>query len=119
LGFLDTSGARNISVSDATEIIATYRTMYFDYLRGRVMKVDISGDDLDTALYNRDNGAGAAERALDHLAQESRPARAAKRVVEVTCYCCRKKWKTDQLDVRKCPRCRDLGHDTSCYEARF
>ena len=43
----------------------------------------------------------------------------AKRIVEVTCYCCRKKWKTDQLDVRKCPRCRDLGHDTSCYDARF
>ena len=45
--------------------------------------------------------------------------RMVKRIVEVTCYCCRKKWKTDQLDVRKCPRCRDLGHDTSCYDARF
>ncbi len=37
---------------------------YFDYLHGRVMKVNLEGDDLSTALYNRDNGNGAAERAL-------------------------------------------------------
>ncbi len=36
----------------------------FDYLKGRVMKVDIGQDDLRVALYDRDNGAGAAERAL-------------------------------------------------------
>jgi len=33
---------------------------YFDYVDGRVMKVDLSGDELDTRLYDRDNGAGAA-----------------------------------------------------------
>jgi len=35
--------------------------LYFDYLKGRVMKVDLSKDDLDTRLYNRDNGDNAAE----------------------------------------------------------
>lgn len=37
---------------------------YFDYLKGKVMKIDIGKDELDTRLYNRDNGNMAAERAL-------------------------------------------------------
>lgn len=36
----------------------------FDYLHGRVMKIDISEDELDPRMYDRDNGQGAAERAL-------------------------------------------------------
>lgn len=40
-------------------------TDYFDYLAGRVMKVKISGDELDEWLYDRDNGRGAAARAID------------------------------------------------------
>lgn len=41
---------------------------YFDYLYGRVMKVDLAGDELETRLYNRDNGQNAAENALAELA---------------------------------------------------
>lgn len=37
---------------------------YFDYLKGRVMKVDLDKDVLDPRLYDRDNGSGAARRAL-------------------------------------------------------
>lgn len=37
---------------------------YFDYLKGRIMKVDLSGDSLETYLYNRDNGEGSAEAIL-------------------------------------------------------
>ena len=44
---------------------------YFDYLHGRVMKVRLYGDELQTALYNRDNGEGAAERALEGLSPAS------------------------------------------------
>ncbi len=40
---------------------------YFDYLKGRVMKVDLSGDNLDPYLYDRDNGQGAAEKAINAL----------------------------------------------------
>lgn len=40
---------------------------YFDYVKGRVMKVDLSGNSLNPRLYDRDNGEGAAERALKHL----------------------------------------------------
>ena len=39
----------------------------FDYVDGRVMKVDLSGDELYTGGYNRDNGIGAAEAVIDTL----------------------------------------------------
>ena len=42
-------------------------TKYFDYLRGRVMKVQIEGDSLEEGLYDRDNGPGAAEAAINHI----------------------------------------------------
>ena len=40
---------------------------YFDYLAGRVMKIALWGDMLDIGLYDRDNGRGAAARALAPL----------------------------------------------------
>ncbi len=40
---------------------------YFDYLKGRVMKVEIKGDTLNPRLFDRDNGQGAAARALSNL----------------------------------------------------
>ncbi len=41
----------------------------FDYIKGRVMKViiDIDLNELDTSLYDRDNGEGAAYNAIKHL----------------------------------------------------
>lgn len=39
----------------------------FDYLKGRVMKVDISQDELNVWGFDRDNGAGAAQSAIDVL----------------------------------------------------
>ena len=41
--------------------------LYFDYLKGRVMKIDLGNDNLRIALYDRDNGQGAAALALSHL----------------------------------------------------
>jgi len=40
------------------------KSMYFDYLKGRVMKLDLSGDSLDPWLYDRDNGKGMVERII-------------------------------------------------------
>jgi hypothetical protein len=37
---------------------------YFDYVKGRVLKVDLDRDSFDPRLYNRDNGDGTAERAI-------------------------------------------------------
>lgn len=44
------------------------RTTYFDYLGGRVMKIDLKSDEnFDEWGYDRDNGEGAARRAVDSL----------------------------------------------------
>lgn len=43
---------------------------YFDYLRGRLMKVELGNDTLDTQWYDRDLGEGAGEYALRHLLKE-------------------------------------------------
>lgn len=40
---------------------------YFDYIHGKIMKVDLSGNELETYLYDRDNGEGAANMAINHL----------------------------------------------------
>lgn len=44
---------------------------YFDYLGGRVLKVDLSGDEFDERLYDRDCGKGAAQRAVDSIRDET------------------------------------------------
>jgi len=67
MGFCDPTGARPMSVEDARQYTERGGEQYYDYLRGRVMKVDISKDQLSPRLYDRDNGQGAAERALKPL----------------------------------------------------
>ena len=69
-GFLD-SDPEPMTVESAREILKTGQT-YFDYVKGRVMKVDLSGGFLDPRLYDRDNGPGAAERAI--LEELTKPA---------------------------------------------
>ncbi len=55
-----------MSSGDAQILLDDGQT-YFDYLKGRVMKVDLSGDSLDPFLYDRDNGEGAAARAVEGI----------------------------------------------------
>ena len=43
---------------------------YFDYLHGRVLKVELSGDEFDERLYDRDCGEGTAQRAVDSVRAE-------------------------------------------------
>ena len=64
MGFMDISGASSVAMTteDAEELLRE-RT-YFDYLRGRVMKIDLSTDELRPGLYDRDNGEGAAAAAI-------------------------------------------------------
>jgi len=50
---------------EAESLLADYT--YFDYLKGRVMKVDLGNDSLDPWGYDRDNGQGAAQRAIDAM----------------------------------------------------
>jgi len=44
----------------------------FDYLKGRVMKIDLSGQTLDTWGYDRDLGQGAAQRAIDSIKSDGK-----------------------------------------------
>lgn len=50
---------------------AEYAGRYIDYLSGRAMKVDVTGDNLDPTLYDRDNGQGAAARVIAELRGET------------------------------------------------
>lgn len=40
---------------------------YFDYLKGRVMKITLKPEGFDERAYDRDNGAGSAEAAISEL----------------------------------------------------
>lgn len=62
LGFLHKRGQFEITRDEAAELLS--RQSYFDYLHGRIMKVDMSREMLDPRLYDRDNGAGAAAKAI-------------------------------------------------------
>lgn len=44
---------------------------YFDYLKGRVMKIQMGGNSIETRLYNRDNGEQAAEKIIESLQNSS------------------------------------------------
>jgi len=48
------------------------KSIYFDYLKGRVMKVELATNSLDPWGYDRDNGEGAAGCALAHLVQTTK-----------------------------------------------
>ena len=61
MGFLHYNPA-TMTRDEAAELLK--EQSYFDYLMGRVMKVDLSKDTLDPWLYDRDNGEGAAEAAI-------------------------------------------------------
>lgn len=65
-GFGMLQRARNLTVEDAREMLK--ESTYFDYLYGKVMKVDLSNDEeLNEFLYDRDNGQGAAQAVVDEI----------------------------------------------------
>lgn len=71
LGFCNPRGSEPMTPSQAEALLADRRaagaSLYFDYLNGRVMKISLDDDEMDVRLYDRDNGVGAAERALSVL----------------------------------------------------
>ena len=72
MGFLNPKSATELTEETATTVLeqstASNGYIYFDYLYGRVMKVNLTQDDhFDEGLYDRDNGQGAAQAAIDKL----------------------------------------------------
>lgn len=59
-----------MSLEEARAFLA--KSTYFDYLKGRVMKSELSKNDYYEGLYDRDNGPGAALRALTPLIEQSK-----------------------------------------------
>lgn len=67
LGHTLPRGTFGMTAVEAKEYISKSADLYFDYLHGRVLKICIRDDEVDTRLYNRDNGNGAAETAIERL----------------------------------------------------
>lgn len=56
-------------VEEAEELLKV--TTNFDYLKGRIMKIDLNSDvEFEEWLYDRDNGNGSAQRAIKILRKE-------------------------------------------------
>ena len=65
MGFLPYD-AKPMTVEEAADILK--RTQYFDYLKGRVLKVDLRGEgEFEEGLYDRDNGTGCGYFAISFL----------------------------------------------------
>lgn len=65
LGFLQAVPEGIVTVEHCEELLKSYG--YIDYMYGRVMKVDLSGDEFDERLYDRDCGEGAAMAAVQSV----------------------------------------------------
>jgi hypothetical protein len=65
LGALHDLG-RDMTEAEAAEYIK-HHGLRFDYVCGRPIKVDISGDEFDPRLFDRDAWQGAAEKAVEAL----------------------------------------------------
>jgi hypothetical protein len=64
MGFLQYDPAP-MTVEEARSLLA--QSKYFDYLKGRVLKVSLEKDEFDERLYDRDNGPGAAASAVNEV----------------------------------------------------
>lgn len=58
--------AKPMTAEEAQEII-NEQGFRFDYLNGRVMKINISGDTVNVWGYDRDNGTGAVKSIVEGL----------------------------------------------------
>jgi len=58
-----------MSREEAAELLTEYKC--FDYLKGRVMKVNLEGGILRTCGYDLDNGSDAARTVIDSLLQKA------------------------------------------------
>lgn len=67
LGHLDSAGSPPQLMNLSAQSILDNEGMEVEYLYGRPIKVDLSEDELDVRLYDRDHGQGAAFKAIKHL----------------------------------------------------
>ncbi len=61
---------RALDITQYKAVLTAIKRGYIDRYNGLVFKSDISGNEFDTFLYDRDNGAGAAERIVKQIIAE-------------------------------------------------
>lgn len=66
LGFFSAKNNSEMTKESAQKYLDKGQT-YFDYLEGRVMKIDVSGNQMDPQMYDRDNGNGAANKVVEGI----------------------------------------------------
>ena len=64
-GFFNAAPDDFVTIEVCEELLK--ETTYFDYLYGRILKVDLSGDEFNEWLYDRDCGQGAALAAINSI----------------------------------------------------
>ena len=62
MGFLNYD-PKPMTIEEAEQL----RSLRFDYLRGRVMKISLQKDEVDTSGYDRDNGLGNGELVIKSI----------------------------------------------------
>ena len=72
MSFLGLLGLKDgeFTIEHARELVSSNPSLYFDYVDGHVIKCNISGDEFDERLYDRDCGIGMAQKAIDRLRKE-------------------------------------------------
>lgn len=73
IGLGDDHTAAEDEMIRAGVIVVGRNSLRFDYVKGRVMKVDLNGDEFDPWAYDRDNGAGAAAEAIASIRDHGTP----------------------------------------------
>ena len=68
MGILHTMPEGTVTVEHCRQLIND--NPYFDYLYGRVLKVDLSGDEFEEYCYDRDCGDGTAQIAVDSIRRD-------------------------------------------------
>ncbi len=54
-----------LTLEEARQLVAAKGPrLYFDYAKGRALKISLEGDTLFAGIFDRDNGPGAAARAV-------------------------------------------------------
>jgi hypothetical protein len=103
LGFLEAT-QEDMTVDEARRIIQQQGPR-FDYLNGRVMKIDLGGDTLNPRGFDRDNGAGATQSVVQAIrVGQQPPANRASLAgeLEKTIACAKPSTVTKQGAVARC-----------------
>ena len=66
LGFLAPKSNTKMTADDAQKYLDKGRTN-FDYLEGRLMKINVSEDEMDPSNYDLENGQGAANKIVEAI----------------------------------------------------